>query len=137
MSDPAVQQITLAYDGHCPVCSAYSRWRALSDSARHVVLEDVRELSAEQRAERYPGVDFDEGFALLIDDRLLSGDQALRWLAANDRARGLTHSLHRSAFAGARRARWFYPLLRAGRNLLLRLLGRSRIQRGRAGKQPR
>jgi hypothetical protein len=49
--------------------------------------------------------------------------------------RGLGNRLNRLLFGSLRLARLGYPLLRAGRNGLLRLLGRSRIDptRPRAG----
>lgn len=117
-------RIEVLYDGECPFCAAYVKMARLRAMAADVKLIDARtrpDLVAEHAAE---GRDIDAGMIVTIDDEVYFGGDAV-WainalLSPSPILRGLGH---RTLLLRV------YPLLRAGRNLALRLLGHSPIQR--------
>ena len=64
---------------------------------------------------------------LRVGDEMFYGDEALQQLARLSSRKGLFNRSMSFAFRSPRVARALYPLLTRGRGLLLRLLGRSRI----------
>jgi len=70
---------------------------------------------------------FDEGMVLKVDGALYYGADAIHALAAMGGAAGAFNRINRWLFGSRSRARILYPLLRSGRNLLLKALGRTRI----------
>lgn len=56
------------------------------------------------------------------------GAEALRLMAMLAPNRGLHHRLNKMLFSSKTMARLSYPLLRAGRNLLLRIRGKQKIR---------
>ena len=119
----------IVYDGQCPFCSRYVKLVRLRESLGEVRLVNAREggpLVAElQRA----GVDLDEGMALQLDGRLYHGDECIHMLALLSTPSSAFNRLNAALFRSPRAARLLYPLLRAGRNTALRLLGRRKIGR--------
>ena len=117
----------LIYDGQCPLCAAGAA-RARVDSA----LGDLRCIDARRdrqavQALRESGLDIDEGMVLLVDNEPLQGAEAACVLAQVAPRRGLFNRSNRYLFGSRRRARLLYPPLLAGRNMLLRMLGRKPI----------
>lgn len=123
--------IAIVYDGECPVCSAYIRMlrlRALGDIALINARDDhplVRSLQAAR-------VDLDEGMAVKIDDELYLGDEAVQRLALMTGSSSFFNRVNYWIFRNGARSRLLYPMLRAGRKLLLMLLGRKTIAASRA-----
>ena len=117
----------LVYDPQCPVCDAYCR--ALERRGSHPGLElvDARAPSAIMDEVTRRGLDIDEGMVLETDGKLYYGAEAIHALAEYAPARGAFGRVNRWLFASAPRARRLYPVLRAGRNLLLKALGRTRV----------
>jgi predicted DCC family thiol-disulfide oxidoreductase YuxK len=117
----------LIYDGECPFCSRFARLTRLREAVGPLRLIDAREPSSEVDLARQAGFVLDEGMLLHLDGRDYYGADCLQRLALlSSRSKWfnrMTHHLLRSPPA----ARWTYPLLRFGRNLALRLLGRGRL----------
>lgn len=115
----------LVYDRECPVCSLYSRKLELADgelvrvNARQQC-ELVDEISAS-------GYDLDEGMVLKVGDELYFGSDALHELAQMSSGKGIFNGLIARTFRHPRLARLLYPIMTTCRRLLLRVLGRSRI----------
>lgn len=119
--------LTILYDGECPFCSAYVRMTRLSAAAGPVRLVDARDGGPEVAEARAAGLDLDKGMVVKLDGQLHHGDRAMVLLAGLTTGSGLFNRLTRAAFRSPSRARLLYPLLVAGRNLTLRLLGRRGI----------
>jgi len=117
--------VTIVYDGHCPFCSAYARLVRLRDAVGPVELVDARTSEAWRARLADLGVDLNAGFAVAQGARLLTGAEALAFVARADRADRLFGRLNRALFARPAMARAAYPLLRSGRALTLRLLRRK------------
>ena len=118
----------IVYDGQCPFCSRYVHLLRLRDSLGEVRLINARDggpiVDEMQRA----GVDLDEGMVLKLNDRLYHGHDCMHLLALLSTPSGWFNRINAALFRSRRAARLFYPVLRTGRNGVLRLLGRSKIR---------
>lgn len=121
------REILLVYDPQCPVCDAYCRAVRGGGSLPGLQLVSARQGSAVMADITRHGLDIDEGMVLRLDGTLYYGAEAIHALAALDGGAGAFDRLNRWLFGSARRARAVYPLLRAGRNLLLKALRRTRV----------
>ena len=119
--------VQLVYDRECPVCELYCTNTQLSDEAPELELVDARENSEVMAEITDAGLDIDEGMVVKVDGKLLYGPDAIHKLAELSDRRGLFNRLGRLGFGGAARARLLYPIAKSFRNLLLKLLGKTRI----------
>lgn len=128
-------EFALIYDQQCPVCSAYSAAVEVEGGAASGVRRiDARSDDALVRQAVEAGLDLDDGMVLVHDGKLYHGADALNRMALLAPRTGVRNRLNRLLFSNPTMSRVSYPVLRAGRNTLLRLLGRSKIS---AGKQTR
>lgn len=118
----------LLYDGDCPFCSRYVNYVRLRDAVGSVALLDAREHPNEVNEVRAHGMEIDTGMVLKLDDRYYHGADCLNVLALLTTSAGVFNRINRTLFRSRTVSRIAYPVLRAGRNLTLRLLGRSRMQ---------
>ena len=123
-NDP-VDEVTLIYDGECPVCTAYSCNVDSGPSQLNRI--DARSDNAEVRKAVEAGIDLDEGMVVLHQGKLYHGADAMHRMALLAPKSGLRNRLNRLLFGNLAVARAVYPGLRAGRNALLRMLGRQKI----------
>ncbi|MDX1507488.1 MAG: DCC1-like thiol-disulfide oxidoreductase family protein [Woeseiaceae bacterium] len=123
----ANDDIQLVYDRECPVCEYYCQRVDVDASAGRLVRIDAREPSEVMDEITALGLDIDEGMVVKIDDRIYYGSDAIHELAKLSAGPGVVNRLSRLTFRTPAMARFFYPMLKAVRNLLLKLLGRSRI----------
>ena len=73
------------------------------------------------------GLDIDQGMVLKLGDNLYYGSDAIYMLSLLSSRSGLFNRLNYHLFKSASVARCLYPLLRACRNVLLKLLGKRKI----------
>jgi predicted DCC family thiol-disulfide oxidoreductase YuxK len=128
----ARSQAWLVYDGQCPFCSRYARLIRLRDSVR-LDLINAREGGPLVDEMREAGLDLNEGMVLKMGDRYYCGAEALNVLAALSTSSSAFNRLTAAIFRSRYRSRMFYPILRAGRNLALALLGREKIRHPNQG----
>lgn len=129
------ETIRVVYDRECPVCHLYcelvqagSQHKADPESVAPVVeLLDAREDSELMQRITQLGLDIDEGMVVEIGDELHYGADAIHALTIAERGRGVFGFVSRLLFAQPKAARFLYPWLRRIRNLLLKLLGKQRI----------
>ncbi len=117
----------LVYDGECPFCSRYVALVRIRESYGPVELVDARsghpvvaDLSAR-------GYDLDEGMVLIDGDEVYHGEDCIHRLALLSSPSSLFNRFNAAVFRSRRASSVLYPLLRAGRNLTLRLLGRRKL----------
>lgn len=115
----------LIYDGECPFCSRYARLTRLRETVGGLRLINARERSPEVQAAIQAGYQLDRGMLLSLDGDLHYGADCLHTLALLSSRSTLFNRLSYAFFRNARLARLGYPVLRAGRNAALRLLGRA------------
>jgi len=121
-----MQRIAIHYDGDCPFCARYSRLLNLRQHGE-VTLHNLRDDPAARDRFRAEGLDPDRGMIVEIDGRRYGGADAMHVLSVLDRPSGLFTRLIRVLFFTGPLAALAYPVLRAGRNLLLVLVGRDRL----------
>jgi predicted DCC family thiol-disulfide oxidoreductase YuxK len=129
LSEPGPADLTIIYDDQCPVCTSYCA--ALGFDASKV--DGVRRVSARSgesivTAARCAGLDLDSGMAVVHRGTIYHGANALNLLARHTARTGTFNRLNRALFTNPAICRASYPLLRAARIGLLKLLGRSRIR---------
>lgn len=121
-------QVSIVYDGLCPVCRHVVRASRLRDRAASLELVDARRDPIDDvQGVSLENIDFDKGFAVVVDGDVHHGADGARVLAALTEKTGIAFRLFRWLVRTERRSRMWYPVLRAGRNLLLRLLRVPRI----------
>jgi predicted DCC family thiol-disulfide oxidoreductase YuxK len=120
----------IVYDGDCPFCSRYVRLVRLREAVGPIRLVNARDGGPLVEEIRRAGLDLDEGMVLKLDGRLYAGAACVRRLALLSTPVGTFNRVNRAILSSATAARVLYPILRSGRNLALRLLGRSQIGHG-------
>ncbi len=118
MPDPA----RIIYDGECPFCASYVAFARLRKRLGAVELIDARQRPDIVESLAARGFQIDEGMVVEMDDKVFFGPEAM-WaintlLSANPLLR---------LVSGRRFLKLAYPLMRGGRNMTLRLLGRRPI----------
>ena len=73
------------------------------------------------------GYDIDEGMVLIVDNQLYYGADAIHRLALLSTNNGLFNRFASWTFRSKQRSRLLYPALKVFRNLLLKSLGKTRI----------
>lgn len=121
------RDIELLYDRECPACEFYCQRVAVADDKGRLVRIDAREPGEIMDEVTALGLDIDEGMVLRVDDRLYYGAAAIHQLAKLSSNDTLFNRSARLLFGSERMARILYPVLKACRNLLLKMLGRTRI----------
>jgi len=121
------QEIELVYDPQCPICDFYCQRIDVDDTAGNLVRINAREETQIMREITAVGLDIDEGMVLKFDDTIYYGSDAIHKLATLSSRKGCVNRIAYSVFRSEKIARALYPLLAASRNLLLKLLGRTRI----------
>ena len=124
---PSTDSITVIYDGECPFCSAFVRMTRLREAAGEVRLVDARSMSGAVRRVLAAGYRLDDGMAVIFDDRIYHGDEAMTVLASLTTRSGLFNRIVRILFRSPRLARVIYPPLKMGRAATLRLIGRRKL----------
>ena len=124
------EELALIYDRDCPVCTAYS----CSVGVDETQAGGIRRINARDgddelvRKAKEAGLDLDDGMVVVHQGKLYHGADALNIIARLAPDRGLGNRLNKILFGNPRLARLSYPVLRAGRNTLLKLLGRKKIR---------
>ncbi|MEO6081402.1 MAG: DCC1-like thiol-disulfide oxidoreductase family protein [Steroidobacteraceae bacterium] len=128
-SPPAVAgEMTIVFDGDCPVCTAYSCNIAIDQPNKIVNARNGGALVDELTA---AGIDLDEGMVVIHEGKHYHGADAVQIMALHSAKGGLLSRLNHLVFRSRARSRALYPILRFGRNTLLRILGRTRINKAR------
>ena len=124
---PNSDDIQLVYDKQCPLCDYYCRKIDVSDMHGRLVRIDAREESEIMAEITARVLDIDEGMVLKIGDDLYYGADAINKLALLSSKSGLFNRIASATFSWRPMARLLYPMMKFCRNLLLKMLGRSRI----------
>ena len=115
--------ILIIHDGACPFCSAYVRLLRLREQTGAVELLNARETDARIAHYQQQGYDLDQGMLVVMGDVIHAGADALHLLAVCSSPLGWFNRCNVWLFSSCGRARFVYPLLRAGRRIALLMLG--------------
>ena len=120
-------RIVVVYDGDCPLCSSYVSITRLTKAVGRPTLINARERPELVRALAESGVNLDAGMAVYYQGRLYAGSDAVHLLALLTTPVDLANRVAAAVLGRPSLARAVYPLLRAGRNLLLKLKNRPQL----------
>ena len=122
--DKEPEKMEIVYDGQCPVCTTYCCALKRPDG---VELVDARQESDTMREITQRGLDIDQGMVLKIGDKMYYGSEAMLEISRRMPRKGWTGLMNRLFFNSAGVARVTYNACKAGRSLLLKVLGISKI----------
>ena len=128
--DITENQVWLIYDGECPFCSSYVQYIRLQESIGTLTLIDARQGGDLVNSILKTGLDLNEGMVLKYQDRLYHGADCINMLALMSTRSGLFNKLNALIFKSRLVSRLLYPVLRAGRNLTLKILRKRRLDVG-------
>lgn len=120
-------KIILVYDTQCPLCQMYCTMVRIRESFGELGLHDARQGGALVDQITARGWDIDQGMVLKLDQVLYYGADAIHALSLISSRSGLFNRFNYLIFKRPLWAKLFYPVLRSCRNILLKILGRSKI----------
>jgi len=120
-------EILLVYDKECPACDAYCQIVKIRETVGDLQLIDAREKSEVLDEITELGLDIDQGMVLKMGDQLYYGSDAIHALALISSHSGLLNRINYWIFKSKSVSSWLYPILRLFRNLLLKMLGKTKI----------
>lgn len=120
--------LVVIYDGDCIFCANYMKLMRLRDAVGEVRLLDARKDGVARKVKDHLNLDLDEGMMVLYGGRAYYGSDALAILAPLTSRSSVWNRLTSAVFRSESRARALYPLLKVGRLIGLKMLGRRRIE---------
>ncbi|MEM9690840.1 MAG: DCC1-like thiol-disulfide oxidoreductase family protein [Pseudomonadota bacterium] len=117
----------VVFDGQCPFCARYATLIRLRDAVGDLQLVDARHPHPIVERLIADGYDLDEGMALVRHGQVSFGEDCVHQIALLSTSSGVFNRINAILFRRKTTAAVVYPVLRAGRNLTLRLLGRPSI----------
>ena len=121
--DRAGADLVIVYDGECPFCSCYVALQRLRESVGKISIVDARDHLPDVAAAKAAGIDINSGMLAIWRGQIHAGADAVRLLAQLSRRRSIWISIFESKPWADR----LYPVLRLGRSMALKALGRRRL----------
>jgi predicted DCC family thiol-disulfide oxidoreductase YuxK len=123
----AAGEILLVYDWECPACVTYCRSVRVPRSVGRLRLVNARESTAVREEITEAGLDIDQGMVVKMDGQLYYGSDAIHTLALLSSRSDLFNKLSHYVFRSNRLSHILYPGLRTCRNVLLKAMGKTKI----------
>jgi predicted DCC family thiol-disulfide oxidoreductase YuxK len=120
-------EILLVYDKECPACDTYCQIVKIQETVGDLKIIDAREKSEVLDEITELGLDIDQGMVLKMGSQLYYGSDAIHALALISSRSGLLNRINYWIFKSKSVSSWLYPVLRLFRNLLLKILGKTKI----------
>ncbi|RJG05271.1 DUF393 domain-containing protein [Noviherbaspirillum cavernae] len=117
----------ILYDGDCPFCSNFVKLVRLKKAVGPVTLLNMRENTDLASHYRRKGYNLDQGMLLHLGGEDYWGADCMNRIALLSSDSDVFNKLNAVVFRHKRLSKLIYPLLRAGRNVTLWLMGRGRI----------
>jgi len=121
------EEILLVYDRECPACNAYCQVVNIRESLGDLRIVDARENSQVMGEITSQGLDIDHGMVLKMGGQLYYGADAIHALALISSRSGIFNRMNYWMFKSKTASSILYPMLRFCRNLLLKVLGKTKI----------
>jgi predicted DCC family thiol-disulfide oxidoreductase YuxK len=116
-------EVWLVYDGECPVCKTYCRYVRIREAVGRLHLVDARQPGALMDEITAAGLNIDQGMVVKFRGAMYYGADAMNVLTLLSTRSGLFNRVAYWFFAAPGASRVFYPIGKALRILLLKLLG--------------
>lgn len=120
-------EIVLVYDTQCPACEMYCSMVRIRESLGELELLDARQGGQLVEEITQRGWDIDQGMVLQLNQQLYYGSDAIHALSLISSRSGVFNRFNYWLFRSPLLAKLFYPVLRFCRNVLLKVLRRSKI----------
>jgi predicted DCC family thiol-disulfide oxidoreductase YuxK len=121
------REVLVVYDKQCPVCDYYCNMVRIKQSVGRLVLVDARDSNPIMAEITARGLDIDQGMVVKVGTELYYGADAIHALALMGTNKGFFNRLAYWSFRSRGVSNILYPVLRACRNLLLKVLGKTKI----------
>ena len=121
------EEILLVYDRECPACNAYCQVVRIRESVGDLQIIDARENSEVMKEITSQGHDIDQGMILKMGGQLYYGADAMHALALIGSRSGVFNRINYWIFKSKTASAILYPILRFFRNLLLKVMRKSKI----------
>src|SRR5215813_6427302 len=123
----APQPIVLVYDKQCPACDFYCSLVRIRADIGKLELVDARDGGPIMDEITAAGLDIDQGMVLKVGKQLYYGADAIHALSLMSTRAGFFNRLSYWSFRSKTVSGVLYPVLRTMRNLLLKMLGKTKI----------
>ena len=127
MTKDKIEKAVIYYDGDCPFCSRYVDYVRFAENVGDIALVDLR--SATDHVHRLKALNYnlDEGMILEVDGTLYHGSEAIHQISLISNRGNFFNKLNYFLFRNKVTSKTLYPVLRAIRNLTLKILGKKKI----------
>jgi len=119
--------LLLVYDKECPACRNYCLMVRIKESVGQLQLVDARDDTPIMREITKAGLDIDDGMVLKTGDQMYYGSDAIHALSLISSRSGIFNRMNYWVFKSKRVSHVLYPVLRAGRAVLLKLMRKTKI----------
>ncbi len=120
--------VWLIYDGECPFCSSYVRMVRLRQAAGNLNLVNARDGGEIVQKVRRLGYDLDEGMVLILGNKYYHGSDCIHAVALLSSSVTFANKINMLIFRSRTLSKYLYPVLRFGRNLVIKLLGHKPLK---------
>jgi predicted DCC family thiol-disulfide oxidoreductase YuxK len=117
------EDVWLVYDGECPVCKTYCRYIRIREAVGNLHLVDARQPGELMDEITRLGLDIDQGMVLKFKNAIYYGPDAIHMLTLLSTPSGIFNRINYYVFSTKAGSKIFYPLGKAFRTLILKLLG--------------
>ena len=118
----------IVYDGECPYCRNYVRLIKLKESVGPVKLINARLGGSKVEAVKEMGYDLNEGMIFYYNNNYHYGADAINMMALMSTRSTIFNRLNKFIFKHPRLSKVLYPIMRCGRNITLKALGKKKIK---------
>jgi hypothetical protein len=118
----------LVYDGECPVCNTYTKYILIRETVGRLHLVDARHPSALLDEVTAAGLDIDHGMVLKFNDVIYYGSDAVYVVTRLGSPSGIFNRINYYFFGSKIGANIFYPVGKAFRTALLKIMGIKYIE---------
>lgn len=120
-------EILLIYDKECPACNNYCQMVKIKETVGTLKIVNARESGSVMSEITNAGLDIDQGMVLKMGGQLYYGSDAIHALSLISSRSGIFNRVNYWIFKSKYISKLLYPMLRSCRNLLLKIIGVSRI----------
>ena len=117
------EDVWLVYDGECPVCKTYCKYIRIREAVGNLHLVDARQPGELMDEITAMGLDIDQGMVLKFKDAIYYGADAIHLLTLLGSPSGIFNRINYYVFRSTTGAHLVYPVGKAFRVLILKLLG--------------
>ncbi len=121
------EEILLVYDKECPACNNYCQVIRIREDVGDLKIVNARENSKVRDEITEMGLDIDQGMVLKMGGQIYYGADAIHALALISSKSGIFNRANYWIFKSKSLSAILYPILRTCRNLLLKILGKTKI----------